>query len=524
MKKSVSTSRRMITLFNSIIFFFCTSTAFAQLSSSQIDILMKDALAKFNVAGAAIAIVKDGKIIHQKGYGVSSIETKIPVNENTSFQIGSNTKSFTAAAFAILVDEGKIKWTDKVKNYLPDFKMYDNYVTENFNIQDLLSHHSGLEPGAGDPMLFPDGSNFTVKDILSSLQYFKPVSDFRSDFTYNNLLYIVASEVIAKVSGMSYEVFVQKRILEPLQMNNTFFYSMMKDKNNLATPHLSESGTIKTIKHFDEKLTSGAGGVFSSVADMSKWMIMHLNKGNYGSDLKSTLISLNSRNEMWSLHTVMPAPPFPRYNTHFFGYGLGWGLGDMKGNLVVDHEGSCPGMISQVRMLPDLNLGIVILTNTDKGGIGLTASIMNTIVDSYLGLDDFGWTGKIAANMKREDHANDELIKNVWAKVDSLKNIKVKNENYVGIYEDKWFGKIEVFLKDKQLWIKCMRSPKLNGPMALYGDYVFVVKWEYRDSNCDALISFALDKNSIGQSIKMTTILPDNDYFQSLNFQKIDKE
>ncbi len=265
----------------------------AQIASKDIDALVTDALAKFKVAGVAVAVVKDGKVIHQKGYGVTDINTKKPVNENTNFAIASNSKAFTTAALSILEEEGKLKWTDKVKDHIPEFKMYNDYVTENFNIQDLLTHRSGMGLGVGDLMFFPDGSDFKIKDVLAAFQHFKPVSAFRTKFDYDNLLYIVAGEVIARASGMSYEDFVQKRIITPLQMNHSFSSpDLMKDKSNLATPHSSESGTIKAIAPFGEQINSAAGGILSNVADMSTWMIMHLNKGKYGEGLKSTLFSV----------------------------------------------------------------------------------------------------------------------------------------------------------------------------------------------------------------------------------------
>lgn len=506
---------------------FTIIPTFAQVTSSKIDSLMEDALKKFKVAGASIAVVKDGKIIHQKGYGVTSVETKKAVNEYTNFQIASNSKAFTAAALSILEDEGKLNWTDKVKDFIPEFKMYNDYVTENFNIQDLLTHRSGLGLGVGDLMFFPDGSNFTIKDVVTSFQHFKPVSAFRTKFDYDNLLYIVAGEVIARVSGMSYEAFVQKRIIEPLQMNNTFAgSSFIKDKTNMATSHSSESGTIKTIEGMGVQINSAAGGIYSNVADMSKWMMVGLNKGKYGADLNSTLFSLENHDEMWRIHTVEEVDRNPRYNSHFDGYGLGWGLSDVKGNLKVSHTGGLPGMLSVVTMYPDLNLGIVILTNTENGGGGLFSAVTNTISDSYLGLDDFGWTDKIADWMKQGKDTGDDVTKKVWEKVKSVKNVKVKNEDFVGVYEDKWFGKIEVFEKDKQLWFKSYRSPKLNGPMAFYNANTFAIKWEYQAMNCDAFAMFSLDEMGKAQSIQMKGISPNIDFsfdFQDLDLKRVAK-
>ncbi|MET0945851.1 MAG: serine hydrolase [Flavobacterium sp.] len=513
-------------LLTSLFFILVSASCFAQIPSQKIDALMEEALLKFKVAGASIAIVKDGKVIHQKGYGVTSVATKTPVNEYTNFQIASNSKAFTTAALAILEDEGKLKWTDKVKDHIPEFKMYNDYVTENFNIQDLLTHRSGLGLGVGDLMFFPDGSNFTIKDVVTSFQHFKPVSAFRTKFDYDNLLYIVAGEVIARASGMSYEAFVQKRIIEPLQMNNTFVGNLLKDKTNLATPHSSESGTIKTIDAYDIGMGSAAGGIFSNVADMSKWIQLRLNKGKYGNDLKSTLFSMENHNEMWKLHTVFDNNPSPRYKSHFSGYGLGWGLSDVNGNLKVSHTGGLPGMLSIVTMYPDMNLGIVILTNTENGGGGLFTAVTNTIADNYLGLDDFGWTDKMEERMKQNKNTGDEVTKKTWEKVASVKNVKVKNEDYIGIYEDKWFGKIEVFEKNKKLWFKSYRSPKLNGPMAFYNANTFAIQWEYQAMNCDALAMFSLDETGKAQSITMKGISPNIDFsfdFQDLDLKRIVK-
>ena len=519
--------RKKSTLLNYLLLIcLAPSITFSQISSSQIDSLVAVALLKFKVAGAAVAVVKDGKLIHSKGYGLADINSKKAVNENTNFQIASNTKAFTTTALAILEEEGKLKWTDKVIDHIPEFKMYNNYVTENFNIQDLLTHRSGLGLGVGDLMFFPDGTDFTIKGVVSCFQYFKPVSAFRTKFDYDNLLYMVAGEVIARASGMSYELFVQKRIIETLQMNNTFVGYLQKDKSNLAAPHSSESGTIKIIDSYDIGMADAAGGIFSNVADMSKWMLLHLNKGKYGSDLKSPLFSLKNHREMWRIHTVLETNNNPRYNSHFNGYGLGWGLTDVVGRFEVSHTGGLPGMLSIVTMYPDLNLGIVILTNTENGGGGLFSSIANTITDSYLGLEDYAWIDKMVAWSNEDKNEGDSITKKTWEQVDLAKKIKVKNENFIGIYDDKWFGKVEVFEKNKQLWIKCFRSPKLNGPMAFYNENTFAIKWEYQAMNCDAFAMFSFDDTGKAQSIKMKGISPNIDFsfdFQDLDLKRIDK-
>ena len=514
----------------SLLFVVATIQLSAQnITSTEVDALVEKAMKEFNVAGVAVAIVKDGKIVHEKGYGVKSIDTKLPVDEHTNFQIASNSKAFTTAALAILVDEGKISWNDKVTKYLPEFKMYNDYVTENFTIEDLLCHRSGLGLGVGDLNSFPDGSDFTIKDVLTSFQHFKPVSAFRTQFDYDNQLYFVAGELIARVSGMSWEKYIQTKIMEPLQMNDSRpSIKDLKDKTNLAIPHSTEGANekIRTIALFEEMINGAAGGILSNVNDMSKWMIMQLYQGKYGDQLSKQLFTEKQQREMWQIKTVTEFNPNPRYNQHFSGYGLGWGLADVKGNLRVSHTGGLPGMLSVVCMIPDLKLGIVVLTNTESGGGPLFSAVNNTILDSYLNLEPVDWIAKYAPQVQQRKSNADLVTKKVWETVAAAKKIKINPQEYLGIYEDNWFGKIEVFLKENQLWFKSYRSPKLNGPMHFYKANTFAIKWEYQDMPCDAFAMFTLDENGKAQSIKMKGISPDIDFsfdFQDLDLQRVVK-
>ncbi len=499
----------------------------AQMSPAQVDSLVLNAMKTFKVAGAAVAIVKDGKVIHQKGYGVKSIITGQPVNATTNFQIASNSKAFATAGLAILVDEGKLSWKDKVVKYIPEFKMYNDYVTQNFMIEDLLCHRSGLGLGAGDLMFFPDGSDFTIKDVATSFQYFKPVSPFRTKYDYDNLLYLIAGEITARVSGMTWEAFIQNRILEPLQMTNSATsFAGMGDKSSLAAPHSTEGedgGKIKTFALSADMINGAAAGILSNVADMSKWMIMQLRGGVYGDSTR--LFSPKAQKEMWRLHTVQDANPNPRYNSHFAGYGLGWQLTDVKGNLNVSHTGGMPGMLSKVSLVPDQKLGIVILTNTENGGAALFSAVHNTILDRYLGLDSLDWVARIDKSMSARKQGADSVTENVWKQVAASKKAKFNPADFVGVYKDNWFGNVEVFLKKGQLWFKSYRSPKLNGPMYFYQPNTFAIKWEYRDMNCDAFADFEVDAAGKAQSIKMKGISPSIDFsfdFQDLDLQRVE--
>lgn len=499
-------------------------SVFAQMSSAEVDQLVEQAMQKFNVAGVAVGIVKDGKIIHSKGYGVKSIKTKAAVDAHTNFDIASNTKAFTTTALAMLVEEGKISWQTKVADVIPEFKMYNPYVTANFNIQDLLTHRSGLGLGAGDLMFWPDSNDFTMKDVLTNFQYFEPVSPFRTKYDYDNVLYVVAGEVIARVSGIPWDQFINTRILQPLGMDQTYVnFFEVKDKGSLALPHSTDPSPIHVIRRdvFDpEKINGAAATIISNVDDLSRWMLLHLNHGKYGDNLEKQLFSEKSQGEMWKIHTTIKSDPNPRYNSHFHGYGLGWHLEDVDGKMSVSHTGGLAGMLSRTVMIPDLNLGVVVLTNTWYGGAYLFRAVSNTIVDSYLNLDNYDWIADYYKRQQKSLGYADSVVTEVWEKVNTTTNDAINVQDYIGVYEDNWFGKVEVFMNSGQLWFKCYRSPKLNGPMHYYQANTFAIRWEYQDTNCDAFAIFSLDENGKADRIRMKGISPNIDF--SYDFQDLD--
>ena len=261
--------------------FTYSKNLFAQIiSSHQIDSVVEKTLKTFDVPGIAVAVVKDGKVIHARGYGVRSLNTGQKVDENTLFGIASNSKAFTVAALAMLIDEGKLKWDDKVTDYIPEFRLYNPYVTEEFTIRDLLTHRSGLGLGAGDLMFWPDSNNFTRKDVIHNLRYLKAVSDFRTKFDYDNLLYIVAGEVVSRISGMSWEDFIETRIMQPLEMKSSAAsFQRLKDKSNVIDPHAPVDGKVKVIRRDWSNNANAAGGIYSNLTDMSHWIIMQMENG-----------------------------------------------------------------------------------------------------------------------------------------------------------------------------------------------------------------------------------------------------
>jgi len=230
-------------------------------TSTGIDSLVEKSMKTFNVPGIAVAVVKDDKVIHAKGYGVRSIQTQKKMDENTLFAIASNSKAFTAAALGMLVDEGKLSWDSRVIDFIPEFRLYSPYVTEEFTVRDLLTHRSGMGLGAGDLMIWPDSTSFTKEEIIHNLRYLKPVSSFRSKYDYDNLLYIVAGEVVKRASGMSWEDFIEKRIMHPLKMfSSAASYNRLPDKSNVIDAHVPVDGHLQVAgKGLNETANAAAG-------------------------------------------------------------------------------------------------------------------------------------------------------------------------------------------------------------------------------------------------------------------------
>lgn len=269
-------------LFTTLTIITC-SFSNAQISESKLDDVVERTMKTFNVPGIAVAIVKDGKVVISKGYGVTNIKTQQKVDGNTVFGIASNSKAFTTAALAMLVDEKKLNWDDKVIQYIPEFKMYNEYVTNEFTIRDLLTHRSGLGLGAGDLMIWPDGHDFTPKDIIKNIQYLKPISGFRAQYDYDNLLYVIAGEVVERISNKTWCDFIEERIMKPLQMNKSAAsWDRLKDTTNSIVPHVPTDGKLEIIPRYKNHIFDAAAGIYSSTNDLSKWVIAQLQKGKYG--------------------------------------------------------------------------------------------------------------------------------------------------------------------------------------------------------------------------------------------------
>lgn len=486
---------------------------------------INDIMQSFNVPGAAIGIVHKGKVIAAKGFGVKTVGMADPIDGDSIFKIASNTKAFTAAALAILVDEGKISWQGKVQSYLTDFKLYDPWVSQQFNLIDLLTHRSGLGLGAGDLMLWPEPSSFTRQEVLHNLRYLKPTGEFRADYAYDNLLYIVAGEVIPAVTGQSWEQFVEQRIMQPLGMKRCFAGNVSEQmRQDVATPHGMVDGQLQTIirpiNQDKPSVSAPAGGIQCSLNDMLLWVKLQLAEGKISE--KQRLFSEKQHKMMWQPQTIMPlyASNKRRDNSHFSAYALGWRVNDMNGTLQVHHTGSLAGMYSFVSLFPALDLGFVVLTNQQSSAA--RSSLMYTVMKPYLGDKKTDWLAefKPRKNANKQNQANEQRSSNLTKA--SLSD--TRNQAFIGAYDDPWLGRFIIEQQQAHLQVRALRVEKFVGDLYDFGPDQLLIRWHDRSLEADAIISFQRDDNGgvSGMTIEPESSKIDFSYdFQDLDFTKV---
>jgi CubicO group peptidase (beta-lactamase class C family) len=489
---------------------------------ADLDAYVARSMKAFDVPGIAVAIVKDGKVVMAKGYGLRKMGESAPVDENTLFGIGSNTKAFTTAALATLVDEGKISWDDKVFERLPGFTMYDPYVSHEMTIRDLLTHRSGMGLGEGDLLFWPH-TTYSRDEIIYKLRFMKPASSFRSRFAYDNLLYIAAGQIIPAVTGKSWEQYVTEKILQPLGMkttnlSNTHFLAGA----NYAFPHSKIGGPLRPIEFVPLDNAAPAGSINSSVAEMSRWMILQLNRGKFP-DSDARLFSEQRSREMWSAQTILPtrerSGDIGKLAPKFASYALGWGLQDYQGRKLVGHTGGVAGFVSRVMLVPEENLGIVILTNAEESYA--FESIMYHVLDSYFGIGKTDWVNVLHQSVeKREKDAAEEMNKQSGKRAADSKSA-LAPEKYAGKYEDAWYGPATIKVENGKLIFSLDHTPAAVGDMEHWQYDTFKVTWRDRTVE-DAFVTFSLNAEGTIDHFTMAAVSPLADFsfdYQDLYFQ-----
>ncbi|MBV7269658.1 serine hydrolase [Winogradskyella sp. WHY3] len=484
----------------------------AQIEEAELDKLIQKTLTTFDVPGISVGVFKDGKEVYAKGHGVRSLTTKKDMNSNTLVGVASNSKGFTCFALAMMVDAGKLQWDDPVRKYIPEFQLHDPWVTEHFTVRDLVTHRSGMGLGAGDLMFFPEGNDFTVQDVINNVKHLEPETSFRSKFAYNNNMFIIAGEVLKRVSGLSWEDFIETKIMEPVGMKNSkASYNRISDKSNIIDAHTRSEGKVIQIPHDWSETANAAGGIVSNVHDMMTWAKFLMNDAV--TENGERLLDSRLFHELWQLQTPLTVRPGDWYNSNFRGYGLGWFVTDVKGgHKQVYHTGGLIGTVTQFTMIPDLDLAIVVLTNQMNGSAFNT--ITNTIKDSYLGYANRNWLEKYGSRNTDYLKYNDSIKADVYAKVSKIKGSPIlpKPKQIVGTYTDDWFGDIIISHNEKGYSIKCERSPRLFGELLPYNATTYVAKWNDRSYDADVFVQFTFNEKGEAVSATMKYIAPITDF------------
>lgn len=403
-----------------------------------LDDYVSRAMQQWQVPGLAVAIVKDGEVTLARGYGVCKTGEQTRVTNDTLFAIGSCTKSFTAAAVGVLVDAKKVTWDDPVRKHLPDFELFDPFLSREATIRDLLAHRTGLERAD----LLWSKNEFTPDDIMCRLRHVRPKHSFRSRFTYNNLMYLAAGRIVEKVSGQPWDEFLLQSIVNPLQMQSTTF--AFPADAEFVWPHAEVNGTVIALeaeRNYASAIAP-AGSMWSNATDMAKWIRSNLPAEENDSRL---LIRPDTLREMHSPQSIIPVrDKGTRYPAkEYASYGLGWFVEDYRGKRVVRHSGARNGFIAWVAMLPRERFGFVILANSHRTGINF--ALHHRILDEFLGEPAKDWSTIVLDDYTNGYHRMLRESRAAWIErrqTDTRPELALPK--YTGTYRNALFGDLTV--------------------------------------------------------------------------------
>jgi CubicO group peptidase (beta-lactamase class C family) len=449
------------------------------------DIWVNKEMAAWNLPGMAVAVVKDGEILMAKGFGEKKSGSGNPVDEHTVFGIASVSKNITAAALAILVDEGKLNWDDKVIDHIPWFALSDPWVTSQVTVKDLLTHRVGVGRMLGNRLQFM--TNHKRDEVIYQMRYMDFEAPFRDKSVYSNVMYTVAGQLIEYIEGVSWDAFLTERLFKPLGMNNTnTSITQFTAQTNLATPHQEIEGKITPITWRNWDNGGPAGAVNSTVSDVAKWMLMQL--GTPGTYENKSLISESQMREMHRPQIISPiSNPYDSQAS----YGFGWNIFDYKGERILTHGGATDGFNTSVYMLPNQNLGIVVVTNSFSL---FREAVVYTLIDSFLNIKDTDW-GAHYFNRYQDQYARVKQMRENMHQARE-KNTKTKHvlEAYTGTYSDTAYGTIEIFKQGNDLKVRFWNSDDLTATLEHWHHDTFRAVWN-NPAQREEFSWFTMDKD-----------------------------
>ncbi len=453
------------------------------------------ALRDGKVPGAAVILIKDGEVLLSQGFGKRNVAEGLDVTARTLFAIGSSGKAFTAAAIAMLVDEGKLEWDKPIRDYMPTFKLYDHFASERMTPRDLLCHRSGLPR---HEFLWYK-SRFTRKEVVERLAYLEPNTDFRTNYHYNNLMFVTAGYLIEQVTGQSWETFVAERILQPLGMHTSTLSPQDSQKtDDYALPYAAEADEVKVIPFYDQwQIIAPAGGINTNLEDMQHWLRFHLNQGKHG---ETQLLASEQLAQNHLPHTVIPPGDTIPMGKHpefaNWCYGMGWFIGSYKGHRMVQHGGSIDGFMAEVVLLPDDNAAVAVFTN--KGGTLVPYIIAFSACDYLLGLPASDWNGRLLAEATQLREEQEKLPTKTNETEPPMPATQPSHalDAYCGEYEHPGYGTVTITQEGDQLQFT---YNDITSPLThVYYDIfeVFIERFQFRTK-----VSFAIGEKGAVESL-----------------------
>ncbi len=486
--------------------------------ASELSGLIEKARADWNVPGLSVAVVKDGQVILAQGFGVRELGKPETVNADTLFAIASNTKAFTAAALAMLEEDGKLHWDDRVQQHLSWLQLYDPYVSAELRIDDLLCHRSGLGTFSGDLLWW--GTPYSPEEVLRRTRHLPAKGPFRAHYGYSNLMFLAAGEVVSNCAGKPWPQFIQERILQPVGMSRTVTsITALESVGNCASPHKPTLDKVNPIPWYNWDTMAAAGGIISSANDMAKWLRVQLDHGRI--DESHRLFSEASSRRMWAPQTVMPISESAQKRsptTHFRSSGLGWVLADYKGRLTVSHGGGYDGMYSHVLLVPEENLGVVVLTNSMTG---ISSPLANTIVDGFLGGEQTDW---LTSGLEK-DHADRaaffKRISDAITPKDPGTQPSRSVDACAGTFRCPLYGDVTVSVDDAKLVLKLLPNPELVADLTHLQYDTWVIHWR-KDFAWFAEGTIQFVPNAAGTFQELRLDVPNDDlWFDELKLRRV---
>ncbi len=478
-------------------------------SASQYDTAFDAVMARYDLPGLALGVIENGRVVFRRTAGELVAGSGDPVTPETLFKVASNSKAMTASVLGRLVDAGRLRWDDPVIKHLPQFRMYDPWVTANMQVRDLLVHNSGLPEGGGDLMLWPEPNLYTRADIIAGLAYLKPAYSFRSGYAYDNLLYVVAGEVAAAVGGAPYEELVRREVFDPLELGCRVGKWHRDAVHNVAQPHMRIDGrnvAVRTDQEVVPAITSAAaGGIRCSLDAMMLWARNWLTP----SAQQLGWLSEEQRDAMWKPRTPMPISDRRRAwnDTHYYAYAFGFRVADVEGVWTVSHTGTLMGMYSAMTLLPDQQSGFVLLTN---GEAGEARTVLSEVLLQHLTAPGQSRTVDWYADALARESASPEQSR---APDTSSRRPPDALRLQTGVWRDPWFGDVSICRASRTVRFRAAKSPLLTGTVMQVGER-YLVDWDDPTVDVEAWLDFSPPVNNRGspERLTMAKVDPQGDF------------